>query len=178
MAVPHYAYLKLKMPGSTGVLTINGSFTKSDQCDRDFHKVSDTFVAEQKLREIPMMIDKSTFPLVSRSESKEYGRDFSINSDTVTHQVHPTDPDKTVCVYAHLPEEQATTLVAFFREEWEIFAWCPADMPGIPREFAEHALRIKPNTKPVKQALRRFSEPKRRAIGEDVNRLLDAQFIQ
>ena len=47
----------------------------------------------------------------------------------------------------------------------------------IPREFAEHALRIKPNTKPVKQALRRFSEPKRRAIGEEVNRLLDAQFI-
>src|ERR1043165_9544140 len=29
MEVPHYAYLKLKMPGSTGVLTINGSFTKS-----------------------------------------------------------------------------------------------------------------------------------------------------
>ena len=51
-------------------------------------------------------------------------------------------------------------------------------MPGIPREFVEHALRIKPNTKPVKQALRRFSEPKRRAIGEEVNRLLDAQFIR
>src|SRR3954467_9603162 len=51
-------------------------------------------------------------------------------------------------------------------------------MPGIPREFTEHALRIKQNTKPVKQALRRFSEPKRRAIGEEVNRLLDAQFIR
>ena len=51
-------------------------------------------------------------------------------------------------------------------------------MPGIPREFAEHALRIKPNTKPVKQALRCFSEPNRRAIWEEVNRLLDAQFIR
>ena len=50
MAVPHYAYLKLKMPGSTGVITINGSFTKSDQCDRDFHKVFDTFGAEQELK--------------------------------------------------------------------------------------------------------------------------------
>src|SRR4051812_43050286 len=125
-----------------------------------------------------MATDKSTFPLVSRSESKEYGRDFSIDSDTVTHQVHLTDPDKIVRVYAHLPEEQATTLIAFLREEWEIFAWCPADMPGIPREFAEHALRIKPNTKPVKQVLRGFSELKRRAIGEDFNRLLDAQFIR
>ena len=113
MAVPHYAYLKLKMPRSTGVLTIHGSFIKSDQCDRDFHQISDTLGAEQELKEIAMVTNKNIFPLASRSESKDYGPIFSIDSDTVTHQVHPTDPDKTVCVYAHLPEEQATALVAF-----------------------------------------------------------------
>src|SRR4051812_19657623 len=118
MAVPHYAYLKLKMPGSAEVLMINGSFIKLDQCDRDFHRIFDTFRAEQELREIAMVTDKSTFPLVNQSESKEYGRDFSIDSDTVTHQVHPTDPYKTVRVYAHLPEEPATALVAFLRDEW------------------------------------------------------------
>src|SRR3954468_7702897 len=100
-----------------------------------------------------MVTDKSIFPLASRSQSKEFGRDFMIDSDTVTHQVHPTYPEKTVRVYAHLPEDQATPLITFLREEWEIFAWCPTDMPGVPREFAEHALRIKANTKPVKQAL-------------------------
>src|ERR1043165_4517709 len=178
MAVPQYAYLKLKMPGSVGVITVHGSFIKSDKCDRDFHKVCDTFGAEQELKAIAMATDKSIFPLTSRSESKEYGRDFSIDSDTVTHQVHPTDLGKTVHVYAHLPKEKASALITFLREEWEIFAWCPADMPGIPRVFAEHALRIKPKTKPVKQALRRFSEPKRRAIVEEVNRLLDTQFIR
>src|SRR3954466_7293204 len=125
-----------------------------------------------------MVTDKSIFPLASRSETKEFGRDFNIDNDTFTHQVHPTDPEKTVRVYAHLPEEQATALITFLREEWKIFSWCPADMPGIPLEFAEHAVHIKPNTKPVKQAMQRFSEPKRRAIGEEVNRLLDAQFIQ
>src|SRR3954466_13924001 len=110
------------MPGSTDVLTVNGSFTKSDQCDRDFHKVSDTFGADQELKEIAMATDRSVFPLASRSKSKEYGRDFSIHSDTVTHQVHPTAPEKTVRVYAHLPKEQANALIAFLREEWEIFA--------------------------------------------------------
>src|SRR3954464_16084541 len=89
MVVPHYAYLNLKMPGSTSVITVNVSFTKSDQCDRDFHKVSNTFGAEQELKEISMATDKSIFPLASRSESKEYGRDFKIDSDTVTQQVHP-----------------------------------------------------------------------------------------
>src|SRR3954470_21809250 len=119
MAVPHYAYLKLKMPGSTGVIIVNGSFTKSDQCDRDFHKVFDTFGAQQQLKEIAMVTDKSIFPLASRSESKESGRDFSVDSDTVTHQVHPTDPEKTVRVYEHLPKEQAVALMSFLCEEWE-----------------------------------------------------------
>ena len=85
MAVPHYAYLKLKMPGSTSVITVNGSFIKSDQCDRDFHRISDTLGADQELREIAMVTDKSIFPLASRSEPKEYGPIFSIDSDTVTH---------------------------------------------------------------------------------------------
>src|ERR1041385_3565260 len=125
-----------------------------------------------------MVIDKSIFPLASRSESIEFSRDFSVDSNTITHQVHPIDQEKTVRVYAHLPKEQVTTLITFLREEWKIFSWCPADMPGIPREFAGHALHIKPNTKPVKQALRRFSEPKHRAIGEEINQLLDAQFIR
>src|ERR1041385_3913149 len=67
MAIPHYTYLKLKMPGSAGVITVNGSFTKSDKCDRDFYKVSDTFGAEQEFAEIAMATDKSIFPLASRS---------------------------------------------------------------------------------------------------------------
>ena len=41
-------------------------------------------------------------------------------------------------------------------------------MPGVPREVAEHSLDIQPNSKLVKQCLRRFDELKRRAIGEEV----------
>ena len=47
MAVPYYAYLKLKMPGPHGVITINGSFARSDRCDKEFHKISEAFVAHQ-----------------------------------------------------------------------------------------------------------------------------------
>jgi hypothetical protein len=28
-------------------------------------------------------------------------------------------------------------LVEFLRECWEIFAWCPSDMPGVPRELID-----------------------------------------
>ena len=51
-------------------------------------------------------------------------------------------------------------------------------MPGIPRELAEHALNVDPKAKPVQQTLRRFSEPKIKAIGEEVSRLRKAGFIR
>ena len=43
MAVPHYAYLMLKMPGPRGTITVRGSFTRSDICDKDFNKISEFF---------------------------------------------------------------------------------------------------------------------------------------
>lgn len=135
-AVPHYVYLKLNMPGPSGVITVNGKFVKSDQCDRDFHHVSDTFGAQQLLEEIAMVVDKSVFPLASKSETKEFTRDFSVDNKTVTHQVHLTDPTKKVQIYAHLPKDQATSLMVFLCEECKIFTWCPDDMPGTTRKLA------------------------------------------
>ena len=43
MAVPHYTYLLWRIPGPKGPITVKGSFTLSDKCDRDFHKLSESF---------------------------------------------------------------------------------------------------------------------------------------
>jgi hypothetical protein len=43
MAVPHYTYLVLKMPGQRGIITVKGSFEVSDLCDREFHKMAQNF---------------------------------------------------------------------------------------------------------------------------------------
>ena len=51
-------------------------------------------------------------------------------------------------------------------------------MSGIPREVIEDTLKIKPGSKLVKQRLRRFDEEKRRAIGEEIAKLLVAGFIK
>ena len=66
----------------------------------------------------------------------------------------------------------------FLCENWDIFAWHPSDMPGIPRRLAEHSLNILKGYKPVKQTLRRFSESKRQAMGEELAKLLEAGFIR
>ena len=69
-------------------------------------------------------------------------------------------------------------LVDFLRANADIFAWSPSDMPGIPREVAEHSLDIRAGSRPARQRLRRFDEEKRRAIGEEIQKLLAAGFIK
>jgi hypothetical protein len=69
-------------------------------------------------------------------------------------------------------------LVEFLCERWEIFAWCPSDMPGVPRKLVEHALNVDPKAKPVKQQLRQFEEPKRKAIASELHRLENTGFIR
>ena len=51
-------------------------------------------------------------------------------------------------------------------------------MPGIPREVAEHALCLIPSSKPAKQRLHRFDDERRRAIGEEIAKLLATEFIR
>ena len=51
-------------------------------------------------------------------------------------------------------------------------------MPGILREVIEHALKIRPGSMPVKQCLRRIDKEKRRAIGEEIAKLLVVGFIK
>jgi hypothetical protein len=51
-------------------------------------------------------------------------------------------------------------------------------MPGVPRELVEHTLNVDPKAKRVKQPLRRFDEPKRKAIAAELHRLENAGFIR
>jgi hypothetical protein len=69
-------------------------------------------------------------------------------------------------------------LVDFLRANADIFVWSPSDMPGIPREVAEHSLDILPHSRAVQQRLRRFDEERRRAIGVELRKLLEAGFIK
>jgi hypothetical protein len=69
-------------------------------------------------------------------------------------------------------------LVDFLRSNADIFAWSPSDMPGIPREVAEHSLDILPHSRAVQQRLHHFDEERRRAIGVELWKLLEAGFIK
>ena len=93
MAVPHYAYLMIKLPGPKGVITVKGNFQRSDNCDREFSKISETFGMQQQLKEISLTNDRTVFPPTKKQAPDAA---FNAKNDTTSHQVHPTDPAKTV----------------------------------------------------------------------------------
>ena len=79
---------------------------------------------------------------------------FKPVDEIVKFHVRPTDTKKTASIGAQLDPTVDVALRAFLRENWDIFAWHPSDMPGIPRALAEHNLNILRGYKPVKQTLR------------------------
>jgi ribonuclease HI len=69
-------------------------------------------------------------------------------------------------------------LADFLRTNADVFARNPSDIPDIPRDAAGHSLDIQVGARPVKQPPRRFDEEKRRAIGEEIRKLMAAGFIK
>jgi hypothetical protein len=69
-------------------------------------------------------------------------------------------------------------LVDFLRANADIFTWSPSDMPGIPREVAEHSLDILPHSRAIHQRLHRFDEERHRVISVELRKLLEAGLIK
>ena len=56
MAVPHYAYLKMKMPGPKGLITITGDYRKSLECARDGAKLAESLVIAEERRQLDRIV--------------------------------------------------------------------------------------------------------------------------
>ncbi|KAK1664688.1 hypothetical protein QYE76_052847 [Lolium multiflorum] len=94
MAVPHYAYLKLKIPGNNGTtLTIHGSFSCSDSCDRDFQKIASKFGAREELNALDAVTYHTQPPADNRNVRSD---EFDVAKEAKKQQVHPSDPKKTI----------------------------------------------------------------------------------
>jgi hypothetical protein len=73
--------------------------------------------------------------------------------------------------------EQKEALIALLREFHEIFAWSYQDMPGLDTDIVVHKIPLKPECKPVKQALRRMKPEIILKIKEEVEKQLKAGFL-
>ena len=52
MAMPNYTYLKLKMPGPNGVITVSSAFSHAFECDREHYELATVVVNSSELPQL------------------------------------------------------------------------------------------------------------------------------
>ena len=99
-AVPHYGYMKLKMPGPNRIITL-ASDPDTTLCAENktatlaLEALSEALSAEE-LTTLHSTVDKDDVILDKRSKSTS----FKPADEIVKFQVHPTDPTKTASIEA------------------------------------------------------------------------------
>jgi hypothetical protein len=99
MAVPHYAYLTLKILGPKGTITVQGSFEVANTCDREFNRMAQTFGMTAEYERLKGETDHNVLLDVGRSLPDQA---FDTTQDSKKIQVHPTDPNKTTSIAVNL----------------------------------------------------------------------------
>ena len=69
-------------------------------------------------------------------------------------------------------------MISFLRANQDVFAWKHEDMPGIDKKIIQHRLNVNPECKPVQQKWRIFAPKCNKAIIEEVEKSLEADFIR
>jgi hypothetical protein len=59
MAIPHYAYLVLKMPGPHDVISIRGDIKRAYDCDRESYETVDRLTTSVELQELKKALAES-----------------------------------------------------------------------------------------------------------------------
>ena len=92
MAIPNYTYLKLKMLGPNGVITVSSAFSHAVTCDREHIKLA-TMVVNSS--ELPRLEESST-PVVLDYNEPTSLMAFHPLEETKAVGTNPTDPTKMV----------------------------------------------------------------------------------
>ena len=92
MAVTNYTYLKLKMPGSNGIITVGSTFSHAFMCDREHFELATVVINSSKL---PWLGESST-PAVLDCNKPNSSMAFRPLEETKVVGIDPTDPIKTV----------------------------------------------------------------------------------
>ena len=98
MAVPNYTYLKLKLPGPNGVITVSGSFEQAYVSSREYFDLATTAANSAELGQLHTATPECRPDLGKPSQAPT----FVSTDETKTVVVDDADPTKTVRVGSQL----------------------------------------------------------------------------
>ena len=99
MAIPNYTYLKLKMPGPNGVITVSSAFSHAFACDREHYELATVVVNSFEL----LQLGESSTPVIPYYNKLTSSTAFRLLEETKAVGVDPIDSAKTVRIGTRLP---------------------------------------------------------------------------
>jgi hypothetical protein len=111
-------------------------------------------------------------------ELGKLGRAFSSMDDLEKVDIGDGVIPQPTYVCARLNTSQKREIIELLKAYTCCFAWDYTEMPGLSRELVEHRLSIKAGFRPYKQGARKLKPEIIRRVKEEVDRLLQAGFIQ
>ncbi|XP_074347211.1 uncharacterized protein LOC141686047 [Apium graveolens] len=98
--------------------------------------------------------------------------------DLVQISLDPLDPEKVTYIGASLDPPLKGQMITLLQENSDVFPWTAADMLGIDPNLITHRLNVDPIRKVVKQKKRTYAPDSLEAIKQEVEKLLEAGFIE
>jgi hypothetical protein len=124
MALPNYTYLKMKMSGPKGVITVGSSIEHAFDCDVECVEHAEALMLNEAL---VMNLEK----LVNKDldSSARHAGSFEAAEQTKEVPLDPAAPEgKALRASSTLDPKYEVVLVDFLRTNADIFAWSPSDM--------------------------------------------------
>ncbi|XP_072076680.1 uncharacterized protein [Arachis hypogaea] len=87
-------------------------------------------------------------------------------------------PEQVTYIGQALQGKERTKLVKVLQDNADLFAWTPADMPGIDPNIICHKLTTNQTNRPIAQKKRNLGAEKSKAALEETKKLLKANFIK
>ena len=101
MAIPNYTYLKLKMPGPNGIITVGSTFSHAYTCDREHYELTTAVINSA---ELPQLGNSSTLAVLDYNKPTSSMAFYPLKETKVVG-IDPTDPTKMVWIGTQLPDK-------------------------------------------------------------------------
>jgi hypothetical protein len=135
-AALHSGHLCLKVPGTSGIITVFDSQKEARNIKRDFvpgHK-NMHFLRED------IEQHEQVQPSSKKEMSAQFKKAIEAEGDFKRVALDPRVPDKAVCIGIEMSPQEQVELLKFFDKNGDVFAWSTSDLVGVSREVIEHKL--------------------------------------
>ncbi|XP_057756229.1 uncharacterized protein LOC130975449 [Arachis stenosperma] len=168
-------HLCVKFQAQDGnIATIHSDRQQARKCYNASLKRSDT---SQKQSEVQSIHDTKVLSLAEldpRGDAQERPQP----ADEL-HKIQLTQtPGQVTYVGQALEGQQRSELIKLLQDNADLFAWTPADMPGINPDIICHKLATNKTSRPISPKKRNLGAEKSKAALEETEKLLKANFIK